>query len=107
MRLHQFFYLWLFALLSVALAPFPVSATQNKILYVDSYGQDYPWSAGIARGIEAVLKNHKNIQLKMIHMDTKRHNSEEFKIAAASQAKALIDSWQPQVVIASEETNLG
>ncbi len=103
MRLHQFWFPWLFALLSVALTPLSASATQTKILYVDSYHQDYPWSAGIARGIESVLQNHENIQLKIIHMDTKRQNSEEFKIAAARQAKALIDSWQPQVVIASDD----
>jgi hypothetical protein len=37
-------------------------------------------------------------------MDTKRHSDESFKIEAAKQAKAEIESVKPDVVIAAETT---
>ncbi|MDY6951560.1 MAG: hypothetical protein SWE60_08615, partial [Thermodesulfobacteriota bacterium] len=75
---------------------------KNKILYVDSYHQGYPWSDGITEGIQEVLQG-KDVELKIIRMDTKRHTSEGFKREAASKAKALIEDFKPDVVIASDD----
>ncbi len=57
------------------------SATENakkKILYIDSYHEGYPWSAGIQEGLEKILtaSNIKErIELKVIRMDTKRNHN--------------------------------
>ncbi len=41
--------------------------------------------------------------LKIIHIDTKRNKAEEYKRNAALDAKAVIDSWKPEVVITSND----
>ena len=79
------------------------AAAERKILYVDSYHASYPWSAGITRGIEKVLAGDTEIELRIFRMDTKRQPSEEHKISAAREAKGLIDSWHPDLVIASDD----
>ncbi len=85
------------------------SATENvkkKILYIDSYHEGYPWSAGIQEGVVKILttRNVNNqVELNIIRMDTKRNTSEKFKKAAALEAAEIIRSWQPDVVIASDD----
>lgn len=74
----------------------------KKILYVDSYHLEYPWSAGIQKGIKDALK-HTDIELKIVHMDTKRHRTEAFKKQAALNVKKVIENYQPDVVIASDD----
>ncbi len=54
----------------------------KKILYVGSYHTGYPWSDGIAAGIENALEE-TGVELKRVEMDTKRNTSEAFKEAAA------------------------
>ncbi len=80
-----------------------VDAGKKKILYINSYHEEYTWSADITTGIQSVLNDRDDVELKIFHMDTKRNNSEEAKKAAALKAKELIDSWQPDVVIASDD----
>jgi len=36
-------------------------------------------------------------------MDTKRRKTEQDKMAAALEAKALIESWQPDIVITADD----
>jgi ABC-type uncharacterized transport system substrate-binding protein len=74
----------------------------KKILYVDSYHEGYPWSDGITKGVKAVLEN-MGVELKIIRMDTKKNTSEEFKKQAALKAKAVIEEFKPDVVIASDD----
>lgn len=83
-----------------------VENVKKKILYIDSYHEGYPWSAGISEGVMKTLSTSKikdMVELSVIRMDTKRHKSEEFKKAAALKAVAMIQSWQPDVVIASDD----
>lgn len=74
----------------------------KKILYIDSYHEGYAWSDGITRGVQNALKN-TSASLKIIRMDTKRNAGEAFKNEAALKAKAVIDAYQPDVVIASDD----
>ncbi len=90
-------------MLLVLLLPAISAAAQKKILYVDSYHESYPWSAGITRGIQSVLENREDIELKIIHMDTKRNKSEAFKTQAAMKALKIIEEWEPEVVVASDD----
>jgi ABC-type uncharacterized transport system substrate-binding protein len=74
----------------------------QKILFIDSYHQGYAWSDGIESGIRQVLEG-KNVTLKVHRMDTKRNKTEEFKKQAALKAKAVIDEFKPDVVIAADD----
>lgn len=76
--------------------------TGKKVLYVDSYHAGYAWSEGVLRGVQTGLKE-TGVVLKTHHMDTKLNKSEAFKKTAALKVKALIESYQPDVVIASDD----
>lgn len=89
--------------ISVVFSPFAQAHVQKKILYIDSYHPSYEWSASITAGVLSVLADHPDVELKIFRMDTKRNKSEEYKQQAALQAKALIEVWDPDVVIASDD----
>jgi ABC-type uncharacterized transport system substrate-binding protein len=74
----------------------------KKILYINSYHLGYGGSDPITRGVEQVLEK-TGVELKIIHMDTKRNPSDEFSQQAALQAKAVIEAFKPDVVIASDD----
>ena len=75
----------------------------KRILYVDSYHESYPWSAGITAGIRSVLDSQPKIALEIFSMDSKRQPDESAQKAAARQAKDLIESWHPDLVITSDD----
>ena len=54
----------------------------QRVLFIDSYHEGYPWSDGITAGIQGVFEG-TNVTLKVHRMDTKRNGSEEFKKKAA------------------------
>ncbi len=100
----------IFLLASLLLASFGVCENAiakdrfagKKILHIESYHEGYEWSDGIVNGIRSVLKD-TDIALNVWRMDTKRHPDEAYKQKAAQNAKALIDSYQPDLVIASDD----
>jgi len=73
----------------------------KKVFYIDSYHRGYEWSDGIKTGIESTLP--PEINLEIIEMDTKRNTEEDFKKAAALRVKEKIESFNPDVVIASDD----
>jgi hypothetical protein len=88
--------------------------TKKKVLYVDSYHADLPWIKGITNGIlkafggtvddkEGIDLSKSLVDLKITHMDTKRNKSEGFKKNAAIEVKGIIESWKPDIVIASDD----
>lgn len=92
------------ALVMAAVAALPVQADMagKKILYVDSYHEGYIWSDGIAAGIRKTLEG-TGVDLKVIHMDTKRRTGEEAMSEAAQAVKQEIETFKPDVVIASDD----
>jgi hypothetical protein len=78
------------------------SGKVGKILWVDSYHQEYEWSAGIEQGIRRVLGN-ANVELRIVRMDTKRIPTEKGKRDAALRAREAIEKFGPDVVIASDD----
>lgn len=76
--------------------------TGKKIVWVDSYDESYAWSVGIENGIRNKLAD-SGADLKVIHMDTKRNTSEDFGQDAALAAKAEIEAFAPDVVIACDD----
>ncbi len=78
------------------------SVVGKKVLVINSYHTGYAWSDDIEAGVLKVFDRHPEIELKFHRMDTKRNASEEFKKTAGIKAKDLIESWKPDVVIASD-----
>lgn len=80
------------------------SADSNKkrILYVNSYHSGLAWSDGITQAIKENLPISQ-IDLKILEMDTKRKQSEEFKKLAAFKAKKEIEDFKPDLVITSDD----
>jgi len=74
----------------------------KKVLYIDSYHEGYDWSDGITRGIEDVVGD-TDIEFKIHRMDTKRNPSEEFKKEAAKSAKKVVEDFDPDVLIVSDD----
>ncbi|MGD9367579.1 MAG: ABC transporter substrate binding protein [Desulfobacteraceae bacterium] len=85
-----------------AAAGFAADVAGKKVLFIDSYHLGYDWSDGVVDGVREVLKETE-AELRIFRMDTKRNQSEDFKRQAALQAKALIETYQPDVVIASDD----
>ncbi len=84
-----------------ALAAMPAHAAK-RVLYIDSYHSGYEWSDGVLEGIRSVLGG-ADVSLQIFHMDTKHHTDEPYKKKVALKAKDLIGSFNPDVVIASDD----
>lgn len=80
---------------------FAGEAMAQKCLYVSSYHKGYAWSDGVERGLRSVLESQ--CELRQFDMDTKRNKDEAYKKKVALEVKALIESWQPDVVITSDD----
>lgn len=87
--------------LSTLVVPLTASSGASKCLYVSSYHRGYAWSDGVEQGLRRVLTGH--CEIRQIDMDTKRNKSVEFKQSAASAVKREIETWQPDVVIVSDD----
>lgn len=75
---------------------------KGRILFIDSYHAGYDWSDKITEGVKSVLQE-KDVELEIFRMDTKRNPSEASKKKAALDAKAFIETFNPDVVIASDD----
>ncbi len=81
---------------------FAADISGKKVLLIDSYHTGYPWSDGIVKGVKDALKG-SGVELKVFQMDTKRKKTEEEILQSAQEAKAVIDSWKPDIVIAADD----
>ncbi|MEX2617290.1 MAG: ABC transporter substrate binding protein [Alphaproteobacteria bacterium] len=91
-----------FTLVGSVLAPAAVTeAAEKKCLFVSSYHQGYAWSDGVERGLRAVLDG--KCQYRQFNMDSKHRKSVEVKKQIALEAKDIIDSWKPDVVITADD----
>lgn len=88
--------------LSIGMPAMAGNLTGKKVLFIDSYHEGYAWSDGITNGIKTTLEG-TGVELKVFRMDTKRHTDEAFKQNAALKAKAEIEAFKPDVVIAADD----
>ena len=86
---------------SIAMQDASYAAAEKKCLFVSSYHQGYAWADGVERGLRTVLEGH--CEVKQFDMDTKRRKSPAEIKESALRAKALIESWKPDVVIAADD----
>ena len=87
----------------------PLSEKDRKrVLILSSYHAEYVWDQDVSKGILSGLAEErftpeKNITIEYFYMDTKRKTSEKWKQEIAQQAIEKINSWQPHVVIATDD----
>jgi len=74
----------------------------KRILHVDSYHRGNEWNDRIADAVRDTLAG-TGVELKTIHLDTKRKPSEAQKRASALQAKEVIETFKPDVVTISDD----
>lgn len=79
----------------------PATAAEKKCLFVSSYHQGYAWSDGVERGLRSVLDG--KCEYRQFDMDTKRRKSAAEKQQSALEAKAIIESWKPDVLITADD----
>jgi ABC-type uncharacterized transport system substrate-binding protein len=88
--------------------------TKKKVLFVNSYHKGYDWSDSIVNVVMesfGIIKerdgsldqSNSKVTLKVIYLDTKRKHTEENMKYAALKAKKIIDVWQPDLVITSDD----
>lgn len=93
----------LVGLLAGATAPAVASdsAPTKKCLFVSSYQRGYQHADDIEQGVRSVLAG--KCEIKQVNMDTKVHKSEAEKKARALIAKAMIETWKPDIVITADD----
>ena len=74
----------------------------KKILFINSYHEGYEWSDGISAAINESFED-TGVELRFFYMDTKRNPEEDFKNQSAHDAKAVLDFFDPDVVITSDD----
>lgn len=90
-----------FTALILAASFYPKSVLAQKCLFISSYHPGYAWSDGVERGLRSVLDG--KCEVKPFYMDTKRNKEKELKRAKGLEAKNLIESWQPDIVITADD----
>jgi ABC-type uncharacterized transport system substrate-binding protein len=74
----------------------------KKVLWVDSYHEGYEWSDELGEGIRQVLFE-TGVQLRIFRMNTKWNDTVEFGWEAGRKARAVVDEFKPDVLIASDD----
>lgn len=76
-------------------------AAAARCLFISSYHQGYTWSDRVERGLRSVLGDH--CEIKQFDMDTKRHKGEDAIRQKALEAKRLVETWRPDIVITADD----
>lgn len=95
---------------SVLLMPRQISAQSSqdgnlagkKVLLVSSYHEGHQWTDDIVLAASTILES-ADVEVQVIHMDTKRNADEEFRLDAVQQVLAEIDAFEPDLIIATED----
>ena len=74
----------------------------NRVLVVQSYHEQFTWSAEINKTIKAEFEG-EDIDLKVFFMDTKRNPSEQWKRHVGRQAGELVRKFMPKVVVTVDD----
>ena len=74
----------------------------KKIIHIDSYHAGNLWNDTIADAIRDTLQG-TGVELRIFHLDSKRQPEADSIAAAARQAQSVIDDFQPDVIITSDD----
>lgn len=73
-----------------------------KILHVMSYHSPWRWTDWQLEGFQEEMRG-VNVTYRTFQMDTKRNSSASQKEQKGKEARALIESWQPDLVYTSDD----
>lgn len=74
-----------------------------RVLILQSYSRNYPWSSDIDIGIRRILGERPDYALRWFYLDTDRHTDPHYYENIGQTARRLIDQWQPDIVIAIDD----
>ena len=77
-------------------------ARPYKILYVMSYHSPWRWTDGQLLGFKEGMAGTPS-EYRVFQMDTKQNSTREAKERKGREARALIDSWKPDLVYTSDD----
>lgn len=77
------------------------SASSKKCIYINSYHDGFVWSDTIAKNLKNELID--SCEIIQFNMDTKRNKSIDYIQKKALEAKLLIDTEKPDIVITSDD----
>lgn len=78
------------------------NVNKPRVLILHSYYTDFSWVVDINKGLDRVFGD-KSYKLRYHYMDTKRHTEADFKERAGQTVRKMIDSWQPDVIVAIDD----
>lgn len=74
----------------------------RKVLHIDSYHEGNEWNDRIVAALQETLSG-KSVELRVFHMDAKRHPSESDIHASALAALKTIEDFKPDVVTTNDD----
>lgn len=77
----------------------------KKALYLNSYHEGYAWSDGVEKAIVAGL-TAGGVETKVVRLDTYRQKTPEHLAKVSQEAKTLIETWKPDVVLVSDDPGM-
>ena len=80
----------------------PAAAQGKRILHIDSYHKGNEWNDRIAAALVEVLTAAGD-EVRVVHLDAKRHPAEEEKQASARRIRDLIEETRPDLVTLSDD----
>lgn len=80
----------------------PLTDETYKIVHVMSYHDDWEWTQSQLSGFKAALSD-LNIEYEVFALDAKNHSDEEWLTQKGAEARAIIDTWQPDLVYTSDD----
>lgn len=95
-------------ILALTLAAFPASAEPlggvkpRRILHIMSFDSPWRWTDGQFAGFKEGLGDVP-AEFRVFQMDVKRNSDREAKEKKGAEARALIESWRPDLVYASDD----
>jgi ABC-type uncharacterized transport system substrate-binding protein len=81
----------------------PTPAQKFKVLHIMSYRADWPWNVEQFDGFKDALQG-VNVEYKVIEIDAKRQSSPEWIEHISQEARQVIDTWQPDLVYANDDS---
>ncbi len=95
--------LWWLALAGAAHAQAPAAPPAPlKILHVMSYHSPWRWTDGQFEGFKAGLGDVP-AEFRIVQLDAKRHSAPDEMAARGREARALVESWKPDLVYTTDD----
>jgi ABC-type uncharacterized transport system substrate-binding protein len=80
----------------------PARERAYKVLYVMSYHTPWRWTDGQLAGFKEAMGDAR-VEYRVFQMDTKQNSTPQAKERKGREARALIDTWKPDLVYTSDD----